>query len=62
MVGKYARSDIPRYLRLLRQGRMHLDNIVSARYQLKDINSAIDAMRRQPGALWLTYERNNMLS
>lgn len=37
--------DIPRYLRLLRQGRLQLDRFVSARYPLEEINTAIAAMR-----------------
>jgi len=37
--------DIPRYLRLLQQGRLKLDRFVSARYQLEEINIAIAAMR-----------------
>jgi len=38
-------QDIPRYLRLLRQGRLQLDRFVSARYPLEEINAAIAAMR-----------------
>lgn len=38
-------QDIPRYLRLLQQGRLQIDQIVSARYSLDDINLAIEAMR-----------------
>jgi S-(hydroxymethyl)glutathione dehydrogenase/alcohol dehydrogenase len=37
--------DIPRYLRLLVQGRLQLDRFVSARYPLVRINEAIAAMR-----------------
>jgi len=37
--------DIPRYLRLLQQGRLQLDRFVSARYSLEQINDAIAAMR-----------------
>jgi len=37
--------DIPRYLRLLQQGRLQLDRFVSGRYQLEHINDAIAAMR-----------------
>ena len=37
--------DIPRYLRLLQQGRLKLDRLVSARYPLEEINTAITAMR-----------------
>ena len=37
--------DIPRYLRLLQQGRLQLDRLVSARYPLQEINTAIAAMR-----------------
>ena len=38
-------QDIPRYLRLLQQGRLQLDRFVSARYPLQEINSAIAALR-----------------
>ena len=38
-------QDIPRYLRLLQQGRLQLDRFVSARYPLEGINDAIAAMR-----------------
>ena len=37
--------DIPRYLRLLEQGRLQLDRFVTARYPLEQINDAISAMR-----------------
>jgi len=37
--------DIPRYLRLLERGRLHLDRYVTARYPLEQINDAIAAMR-----------------
>ncbi|WP_341900502.1 zinc-binding dehydrogenase [Synechococcus sp. UW140] len=37
--------DIPRYLRLLQQGRLQLDRFVSSRYPLEEINTAIAAMR-----------------
>jgi Zn-dependent alcohol dehydrogenase len=37
--------DIPRYLRLLQQGRLQLDRFVTARYPLEQINDAISAMR-----------------
>ena len=38
--------DIPRYLNLYQQGYFKLDQIVSAHYPLKEINQAIDSMRR----------------
>ena len=37
--------DIPRYLRLLQKGKLKLDRLVSARYPLAEINTAIAAMR-----------------
>lgn len=37
--------DIPRYLRLIRKGKLKLDLLVSARYPLEEINTAISAMR-----------------
>ena len=41
----HPQRDIPRYLRLLQQGRLQLDRFVSARYPLEQINDAIAAMR-----------------
>jgi S-(hydroxymethyl)glutathione dehydrogenase/alcohol dehydrogenase len=38
------RVDIPNYLELYRQGRLHLDEMVSARRPLGDINDAFRAM------------------
>ena len=38
-------TDIPRYLRLQHQGRLNLNQLVSARYPLEQINRAMDAMR-----------------
>ncbi len=38
-------QDIPRYLRLLQLGRLQLDRLVSARYPLEKINTAIAEMR-----------------
>ncbi len=37
--------DIPRYLRLQEQGKLHLEQLVSNHYSLEQINSAITAMR-----------------
>jgi S-(hydroxymethyl)glutathione dehydrogenase / alcohol dehydrogenase len=39
------RIDIPRWLELYRQGRLRLDEMVSARRPLDDINDAFQAMR-----------------
>jgi len=41
----HPQRDIPRYLRLLEQGRLQLDRFVTARYPLERINDAIAAMR-----------------
>ena len=38
-------KDIPRYLRLQHQGRIKLEQLVSAHYKLEEINNAIAAMR-----------------
>jgi S-(hydroxymethyl)glutathione dehydrogenase/alcohol dehydrogenase len=38
------RVDIPNYLELYRQGRLHLDEMISARRPLSDINDAFRAM------------------
>ena len=39
------RVDIPRYLDFYRQGRLLLDEMVSRRGQLSDINEAFRAMK-----------------
>jgi S-(hydroxymethyl)glutathione dehydrogenase/alcohol dehydrogenase len=41
----HPERDIPRYLRLLQQGRLQLDRFVSVRYPLEQINIAIATMR-----------------
>jgi len=38
-------KDIPRYLKLMMQNKFNLDNIITERYKLKDINLAIERMR-----------------
>ena len=38
-------QDIPRYLRLQRQGHLKLSRLVSAHYSIEEINDAISAMR-----------------
>ena len=38
-------NDIPRYLRLQEQGKLQLEQLVSAHYSLDQINSAVRAMR-----------------
>lgn len=40
------RTDMPRYADLYLQGRLKLDELVSARIDLKDVNSAFAAMER----------------
>jgi S-(hydroxymethyl)glutathione dehydrogenase/alcohol dehydrogenase len=37
--------DIPRYVRLVREGRLKLASIVGSRYPLGDVNLAVEAMR-----------------
>jgi S-(hydroxymethyl)glutathione dehydrogenase/alcohol dehydrogenase len=39
------RRDIPRYLDLYREGRLKLDELVSARIKLDEINDGFDVMR-----------------
>jgi S-(hydroxymethyl)glutathione dehydrogenase/alcohol dehydrogenase len=39
------RVDIPRYLEFYRQGRLLLDEMVSRRGQLEDLNDAFRAMK-----------------
>ncbi len=38
-------NDIPRYLRLQQEGKLQLEQLVSAHYSLEKINTAINAMR-----------------
>lgn len=38
--------DIPKYLKLMRSGRLELKKMITHRFNLDDINKAIDAMRR----------------
>ena len=40
------RTDMPRYIELYLQGRLKLDELVSARVKLDEVNSAFDSMRR----------------
>ena len=49
MQGSYMGSnrfqqDVPRYLELYRQGRLNLDDMVSRRVRLEDVNDAFRAM------------------
>jgi S-(hydroxymethyl)glutathione dehydrogenase / alcohol dehydrogenase len=39
------RSDIPTYLELYRQGHLHLDEMVTRRRPLPDVNEAFRAMK-----------------
>jgi len=41
----HPQQDIPRYLRLQQQGKLQLNQLISAHYPLEQINSAITAMR-----------------
>jgi S-(hydroxymethyl)glutathione dehydrogenase/alcohol dehydrogenase len=41
----FPHEDIPRYLRLYRAGKMTLDELITNRYPLSDINRAIDDLR-----------------
>ena len=38
------RVDMPRFVELYLQGRLHLDDLVSRRIQLEDINDAFAAL------------------
>jgi S-(hydroxymethyl)glutathione dehydrogenase/alcohol dehydrogenase len=40
------RIDIPALVDLYRQGRLKLDELITDRYPLEDINEAVDAVRR----------------
>jgi S-(hydroxymethyl)glutathione dehydrogenase/alcohol dehydrogenase len=45
--GNRFRIDIPRYLKLYRQGRLLLDEMVTRRGRLDDINDAFRAMKAE---------------
>jgi S-(hydroxymethyl)glutathione dehydrogenase/alcohol dehydrogenase len=40
------RVDVPRLVALYQQGRLKLDELITARYPLEQINEAITAMER----------------
>ncbi|MDN5761671.1 MAG: alcohol dehydrogenase, partial [Microlunatus sp.] len=40
------RTDMPRYAQMYQQGRLKLDELVSARLGLEDVNKAFDDMQR----------------
>jgi len=40
------RVDMPRYVDFYFDGRLHLDEMISSRIELDDINGAFDAMRK----------------
>ena len=44
------RLDMPRYVELYRSGRLHLDEMISARLPLEGVNDAFEAMRRGTAA------------
>ena len=45
LTSRPVRIDIPRYLDFYRQGRLMLDEMVSRRGRLEDINEAFRAMK-----------------
>ena len=38
--------DIPRYIQLYRQGRLKLDEQITHRYSLDEINQAVEVLRK----------------
>lgn len=44
------RLDIPRYLDFYKAGRLHLDQIITRRAHLEDINDVVDSMHAADGA------------
>ena len=44
------RVDMPRYVELYRSGKLHLDEMISARVPLEGVNDAFEAMRRGTAA------------
>jgi S-(hydroxymethyl)glutathione dehydrogenase/alcohol dehydrogenase len=52
------RTDIPTYLDFYRQGRLNLDDMVSVRGKLEDINEAFRAMKAgEVARSVLTFDR-----
>lgn len=49
------REDIPKLIALYQQGEIHLDRLISHRYPLEEINTAIE-MARQPGSARVVIE------
>ena len=45
MGGNRFRIDMPRYVDFYMDGRLHLDEMISARLPLEEINSAFDKMK-----------------
>ncbi|NNF79975.1 MAG: zinc-binding dehydrogenase, partial [Rhizobiales bacterium] len=41
-----VRVDIPRLVDMYQQGRLKLDELITGRYPLSEINEAIDSVRR----------------
>jgi Zn-dependent alcohol dehydrogenase len=46
MGSAHLRVDVPHFVDLYRQGRLKLDELITARYPLERINDAIDAVKR----------------
>lgn len=46
MGSNHFRTDMPRYARMYQQGRLKLDELVSARLGLADVNNAFEEMKR----------------
>ena len=49
MGGAKARTDTARFLKLLEEGRLHTEQLVTHRFALEDINAGYDLMRRGEG-------------
>lgn len=51
--------DIPRYIRLHKAGKLHLDGLVTHQFTLDEINTALDVVRsRQAGRVILACSKN----
>ncbi|GIS19257.1 MAG: hypothetical protein CM15mP120_11730 [Pseudomonadota bacterium] len=44
------RVDMPRFVDFYLQGRLHLDDLISRRIALEDINEGMDALKKEKRA------------
>ena len=50
MGSNHFRFDMPRYVDFYLDGRLHLDQMISSRIPIEDVNDAFDMMRKGEAA------------